>query len=222
MLAAAKGILAIWHDVAEGAEREVFDWYDREHHLERTAIPGFLSAQRYISVDDRRPLIFNRYETTGPEVMTSQAYLDCLASPTAWGRRCQPLYRNMSRTVCRITARAGLAQGGFAATLRLPSTARSFHETAFRAFAARHGACWGVLAFELWQAEGGVSNAASAERQLRGRDDDVIGGAVVVHATSREALDDLIPDMQRDIKAATGADAIAGVYRLAFSAYSRR
>jgi hypothetical protein len=30
MLAAASGILAIWHDVAEGSEREIFDSYDRE------------------------------------------------------------------------------------------------------------------------------------------------------------------------------------------------
>ena len=71
MLAAAKGILPIWQDVAEGAKREIFDWYDREHHLERTAINGFLSAQRYVSVDGHSPLIFNRYETSNLDVFKS-------------------------------------------------------------------------------------------------------------------------------------------------------
>jgi hypothetical protein len=31
--------------VVDGAEREIFDWYDREHHLERLDIGGFPSAQ---------------------------------------------------------------------------------------------------------------------------------------------------------------------------------
>lgn len=222
MLASAKGILAIWHDVVDGAEHEIFDWYDREHHLERMAIDGFLSAQRYVSVHGRSPLLFNRYETSSLDVFTSDAYRICLASPTEWSRRCQPLYRNMSRTVCRVVARTGVAQGVFVATYRIPQDAiRHLQEPAFQEIVARHRHQWGLVGFELWQAESAVSNVASTERELRGRDDDVIGGALVVHATASEALDKFAVDIKRELEAATECHVAASIHRLMFSAYSQ-
>ena len=40
MARAQPGILAVWQDWAPGAEALVADWYNREHHAERVAVPG--------------------------------------------------------------------------------------------------------------------------------------------------------------------------------------
>jgi hypothetical protein len=219
MLTAAKAVLAIWHDVVEGAEREIFDWYDREHHRERLVIDGFLSAQRYSSVDGRSPLLFNRYETSGLEVLTSDAYRQCLASPTEWSLRCQPLFKNMSRTVCLIAGRSGIAQGAFAATFRLPPEAGlKLSKPQFDEFVSHYQPHWGLVGFEFWQAVPDMSNPDSAERRLRGRDDQMIGSAVVVHATTRATLDEVVEDMRGRLSAIAGAGISSGIYQLMFSA----
>jgi len=56
------GALAIWHDVLPEAEAMVHHWYNREHHLDRVTLPGFLSARRYIAITGT-PKIFFLYET---------------------------------------------------------------------------------------------------------------------------------------------------------------
>ncbi|MER3403797.1 MAG: hypothetical protein C4289_00305 [Chloroflexota bacterium] len=55
------GVLGIWHGIAPGAEWEVEDWYGRQHHAERLAIPGFLKARRYRALGEG-PRIFSRYD----------------------------------------------------------------------------------------------------------------------------------------------------------------
>lgn len=221
MLARAKGVLAIWHDVAQGAEREILDWYDREHHIERLGIDGFLSAQRYLSADERSPLLFNRYEASDLGVFTSDAYRARLGSPTERSLRCQPHFRGMSRTVCKIVARTGTAQGAFAATFRLsPVAGPRLLTPEFNKFTLRYRPHWGLVGFEFWRAEPDASNLDSAERQLRGRNDDVIGSAVVVHATTKATLDEVVGDMQGKLEAATDSSVSTGIYHLMFFAHA--
>jgi hypothetical protein len=221
MLSGAVGVLAIWHDVVDGSDREIADWYDREHHLERLAIKGFLSARRYKSMDPRSPMFFNRYETVNLDVFQSDAYVRCLNCPTEWSRRCQPLFRNMSRSTCRIVARAGQAEGGFACTFRIPPTSsRNLTEAGFGSVIRRYQDCWGLVGFELWHSDTTTSNIQSAERSLRGRHDDVISGALIVHATTSDALEEIAAELQRDLAEEVGVEIPGEAYALMFSAHS--
>ena len=71
------GVLAIWQDFAPEAEQMVNEWYNREHHAERVAVPGFLSARRYVAITGR-PKYFVFYETESFEVLSSPAYRERL------------------------------------------------------------------------------------------------------------------------------------------------
>jgi hypothetical protein len=50
------GLFVGWYDADPSLQPELDRWHSEEHMRERTGLPGFLSAQRYLSVD--RP---NRY-----------------------------------------------------------------------------------------------------------------------------------------------------------------
>lgn len=179
-----EGILAIWHDIAAGREAEVFDWYDREHHYERLALPGFLTARRYL----RRgagPLVFTVYQTGAVADLGSDAYAACLNAPSPWTLRCMPHYRNMSRTLCCRLARFGGAEGGYVFALRLPGLDGWDWQAAAEVTEAA-----GVLALDVWQANDpapGQDSGPSREAALRGGADARIGAALVLHASSPEA-----------------------------------
>jgi hypothetical protein len=69
----AKGILIPVVDFTGIAEDEFHDWYDTEHIPERLRVPGFLSAERWIS--DRNPKIsVATYELENVDVLKSAAY----------------------------------------------------------------------------------------------------------------------------------------------------
>lgn len=48
-------------------------WYDTEHLPERLKVPGFLSAQRWLSADGK-PLSVASYDLSGLDVLTSDPY----------------------------------------------------------------------------------------------------------------------------------------------------
>lgn len=61
-----KGVLVAALDFAGAAEDEFNDWYDREHVPQRMAVPGFLSAQRWIGVDNpRHSVVIHDLDTLG-------------------------------------------------------------------------------------------------------------------------------------------------------------
>ena len=124
------GVLAIWHDVEAGPDEtaDLFEWYNRQHHVERFDIPGFARARRYEAVAGSSPRIFSRYDTETPDVLASPAYRERLDNPTEWTRRCMPRYRNMARTVCRVVRRFGRGEGGKLAALRFDARTGAANE----------------------------------------------------------------------------------------------
>lgn len=216
----ASGILAIWHDVASEHWQDTIAWYDREHHAERVDIPGFLSARRYVAVD-AAPRLFIRYETEGVDVLSSQAYLERVNNPTPWSLVGQRTIINNTRTVCRVTARAGRAEGGFALSLRLtpgePSVdARRLLQ--WEEFAGKLLERWGLLAVELWTADLDRTTIPSSEKRLRAVPDAVANVVVVVHATEEAPLHEaLATDLSPDRLREQWSDVQSGLYRLAFS-----
>ena len=110
-----EAFVAIWHDIVAEGQPEFQAWHTREHMPERLAVPGFLRGRRYRAADGA-PEYFNLYEVETAAVLTSGEYLARLNNPTPWTQRALPHFRNVSRSLCRLGASVGRAQGGLMLT----------------------------------------------------------------------------------------------------------
>jgi hypothetical protein len=115
---AGKAMLLTSMDIDPSDEAEFNRWYDREHLLERVAIDGFLEARRYIA-HDGRPKYLCLYSTASFEVLDSPAYRAALANPTDWSKTNLARFRNMIRTIARITISRGQGRGAALGIIRL-------------------------------------------------------------------------------------------------------
>lgn len=161
------GILAIFNNVVPGRESEFEEWFQHEHLAERLAVPGFLIGRRHEAVAGN-PSQFNYYVTQSVEILKSAAYLSRLDSPTPMTRMVMSeIFRDMNRTVCRRTYRAGAMHGVGVVTVRFnqkPDEARliSAVDTVARDKAVACG--------EVWLAASPAEFPVSAEERLRGGD----------------------------------------------------
>lgn len=209
---ASAGLLAIWHDVVPEQAAALRAWYAREHHFERLAIPGFERVRRFDRVEGRGGAVCCLYEVEAPAVLHSAAYRARLAEPTAWTRAMMPHYRAMSRTVCRIAAHAGRAEGGHLAALACAAGAAPPADALQAALAPLAGVPgWRCIVAEAPPAEA----AATAEAALRGEPDAGIAWAVLADAESVDAARTAVAALR---PLAAAEPAVCGVYGLAFSA----
>jgi len=187
---AQQGMLAIWHDVAEGSDAAVTDWYNTEHHAERLSVDGFLSAHRYRLAGGEGRQFFSLYRTRSPDVLSSPAYRARVEAPTPRTRAIMPTYRNVSRTVCRLGLTLGLPEGGGLATLSgvLPAPEWKIGETFAAMLELR-----GVLRCRWLLAEAAAMPVhGSPEAALRGSADCSIAWAALVDTNEPgEALEAL-------------------------------
>jgi len=220
MTMAGQGVLAFWHDVAPGSDAEFDHWHLSEHIPERIAVPGFLRARRYVTLD-APPKYFYFYETESLETLRSPVYLARLGDPTPWTRKTMPLVRNNKRTACRVVTSTGAGLGGVIATIELGP--RAGHEdelrswltgTALRA-AAEHP---GIVATHLLEGDASVSTAAkSYEKKLLEKPDELVRWVVLIEAADPPTLEATCRDLlSPEAVARRGAtDQIAlGSYRL--------
>ncbi len=77
----ARGVLAIWHDCADGREAEIEAWYQQEHLIERLGVPGFMYGRRHEALS-AMPRYFTSYVAESADILTSRPYLDRLEIPT--------------------------------------------------------------------------------------------------------------------------------------------
>lgn len=202
-----KGALVIWHDVAPEGRAEFEAWHLREHMAERVAVPGFRRGRRYRAIAGR-PEVFMLYEVADLTVLTSAPYLTRLNDPTPWTRRALAHFRDVNRTLCRVTASLGSGLGGFAATLQpAPAVANKQGRLAgevLPTLAARNG----IVGVHLLAGDAEASRTETAEKKLRDRPDAVADRVIVVEAANADALsalgDDLPPPVVQN----------ATVYRL--------
>ena len=115
---AGKGMLLTSMDIDEAHEAEFNRWYDREHLEERVAIPGFIEARRYVAEEGSPKYLF-LYSTETIEVLDSAAYKTRLANPTEWSRTTMARFKNMIRSVARITISRGKGRGAWLGIIRL-------------------------------------------------------------------------------------------------------
>src|ERR1051326_3349908 len=69
------GLLMVWADIDPEYEAEYHRWYDEEHIAHLLAVPGFLSAGRYVALKGG-PKYLALYELEAPDVLRSPAFLD--------------------------------------------------------------------------------------------------------------------------------------------------
>lgn len=87
---------AVETDIEQDWREEVYRWYNLEHLPGLAQVPGCVRAQRWINID-HGPASFACYDITGPEVLSSAAWLNIRG--TAWSSQCRPHFRNTLRTL---------------------------------------------------------------------------------------------------------------------------
>jgi hypothetical protein len=121
---AGKGMLLTSMDIDPDDEADFNRWYDREHLIERVAIDGFLEARRYIA-HRGSPKYLCLYSTETFEVLDSPAYRKALTTPTEWSKTNLARFKNMIRTIARITVSHGQGRGAALGIIRLRPAAGS-------------------------------------------------------------------------------------------------
>lgn len=121
---AGKGMLLTSMDIDPKHEADFNRWYDREHLIERVAIDGFLEARRYIA-HQGSPKYLCLYSTETFEVLDSPAYRTVLMNPTEWSKTNLARFKNMIRTIARITVSRGQGRGAALGIVRLRPAAGS-------------------------------------------------------------------------------------------------
>ena len=101
--AGAGGLLVNAMNVAPEHEAEFNEWYNHEHIPALAAVPGVLSARRFMDrAGTHRHLAL--YHLVSPDVTTGAAWKDAASTP--WTDRLRPHFRNHLRIVARRYVRS--------------------------------------------------------------------------------------------------------------------
>lgn len=165
-----QAVLGIWMDIVPEGEAEFNRWYREQHFPERLGVPGFLRGRRYLAVQGM-PRYLTLYETEGPQVLSSEAYLARLNNPTDWTRRVLPTMRNVVRNAYRVVSTAGEREGEALVTLRLdpvPGRESELRTRYQREVLDEMARVPGVLSAALLEAEPVATSVVTEERKLVG------------------------------------------------------
>jgi hypothetical protein len=160
-----QGALGVWHGIAGPYQREGEEWYNREHHAERVAIPGFLRARRYVNCGAGLRY-FSRYDAADVGVLASQPYLDALNNPSPWSQKIFPHYQFTVRGAFSVVARFGVGEGGYLTSLRFSDEQAPPEATLVR-LAETLSAAHGILGAEVWRVDADVTTHRTREKELR-------------------------------------------------------
>jgi hypothetical protein len=115
---AGQGMLLTSMDIDAADEADFNRWYDREHLEERVAIAGFIEARRYVA-EQASPKYLCLYSTETIDVLDSAPYRAKLTTPTQWSTTTMAKFKNMIRSVARITISKGTGRGAVLGIIRL-------------------------------------------------------------------------------------------------------
>lgn len=160
------------YDLEAGWEAKHDDWHSHEHMEERVGIPGFLRGRRYLA-DGKGTRCFVFYEAESLEALISDDYFERLNNPTSWSSELMPHFRNMTRTLCRITVTVGKGTGGKMSYVPLspkPGQAKSLRNWIAKTIAPLGGQ-QGILGAHLLEGDDEASRIQTREKELRGGDE---------------------------------------------------
>jgi len=160
------GLMGFWANI-DPANRDRFRaWHNWEHMPERVGIPGFLAGRRYAAMAMGYDF-FMFYETEGPEVLGSQAYLDALNNPTDWTRETLVNLRDPVRNIYELIADHGgtdCLRAPCIVTVRFNGGTGDPRETDW---AARRKA-WQASRIRLYAIDDRISGIQTSERKIYG------------------------------------------------------
>jgi hypothetical protein len=166
-----QGMLITIMDADPAEEADFNRWYDREHIIERTAIPGFLESRRYVAVDGA-PKYVNFYTTANIEVLDSAPYRAKLDNSTPWTAHHSPRFKNYTRVAARVTGSRGQGRGAALAFARIrpPADGREALRNSIVAHFDALIGIDGVISAHLIEADAALSNpkADAAARAVAG------------------------------------------------------
>jgi hypothetical protein len=154
-----QGMLITIMDADLAEEADFNRWYDREHIIERTAIPGFLESRRYVAVDGA-PKYVNFYTTENIAALDSAPYRAKLDNPTPWTTHHSPRFRNYTRVVARVTGSKGQGRGSALAFVRIrpPASGREALRNGILSHFDSVIATDGVISAHLIEADAALSD----------------------------------------------------------------
>lgn len=119
----AAAFLALWNGIAREDDRAEYEhWHAFEHVPERTALPGFVEAERYRSTDAARSY-FTLYRLASLGALESPMYRDVFTNPTPWSARMRKTLSDFYRLPCQQAGLHGTSRAPRLATLRWRSNA---------------------------------------------------------------------------------------------------
>jgi len=117
-LPSGPAFLALWNHINDEARRDEYEqWHVFEHVPERVALPGFVGADRYRSVDSDRGY-FTLYHLDGLHALQTELYRDVFTHPTPWSARMRPVLSQFYRLPCVCAGQVGASRAPQLATLR--------------------------------------------------------------------------------------------------------
>lgn len=110
--------LALWNNIRDAGRRHEYEqWHLFEHVPERVALPGFLAADRYRSLDAEQSY-FTLYHLEDLSALSSDAYRDVFTHPTPWSARMRPVLSNFYRLPCLRSGDRGLNRAPYLCVVR--------------------------------------------------------------------------------------------------------
>jgi hypothetical protein len=207
------------YDLDDGWDETHDDWHSHEHMHERVRIPGFLRGRRYVADRDAKRC-FVLYEADSLDVLTSQAYLECLNNPTPLSLETMPHFRNMTRTLSRVTVSVGRGLGGKMAYIPLSpessrvSEFRNGIEKILEGLVKQPG----TLAAHLLEADGEASRIQTKEKELRGDSDSVADWLLIVEGYRPQTCVFETGPLTKNALSSMGAASVGNVSSYAFGA----
>lgn len=208
------GAVAIWHDIASEGRDMFYDWHGTEHMPERLGIPGFRRGRRYIAIDADLEF-FNLYEAVSDAVLRGDDYRSRLNNPTPWTVKTVRHFRSVARSICRVEASIGRAEGGLAATLRydVPDADEAVVVAALKAGLPQLLKTAGVAGAHLLIADREASGEKTTEQKARGGTNLVPRHILIVEGWGDEKP--FLAAVKRGVAAlGVTASGILGFYRL--------
>lgn len=110
--------LALWNNIRDAGRRHEYEqWHLFEHVPERVALPGFLGADRYRSLDAEQSY-FTLYHLEDLSALSSDAYRDVFTHPTPWSARMRPVLSDFYRMPCLRSGDRGLSRAPYLCAVR--------------------------------------------------------------------------------------------------------
>ncbi len=120
-----KGMLVVFTEVKPRDERELNEWYNREHIDERVNLPGFHRARRYVAVRGS-PKYLATYECNKVGDLATPDYLHLLANQTPRSQAAMAKFMHFDRLTLRAQVDLTHGVGGALTVVRfVPDPGRS-------------------------------------------------------------------------------------------------